>query len=635
MKIINNNSVKSLFGAVLVLITITSVLALDPTTPAKAIPVAAVSHLLRTVTSAPPTAAADVTPTAFESSKPLLSKSLLESDPTRKLKKADFLDTIKYALYELTRGELEQIFTFVDTNKDDFVEAKEWDGFVGLFVQPFEACDKDHSNLLNEAEWTDCFEADPKSKLIEFRRRYQDHRHRLMMDIVSTRGRASINFSDYLFIRKALFGWMNCQSSAKFISKSHFKCAIGSALPQKYHLKQDYEAIYNSGLKLAADRNLVQLDFLSYLRAAYFTYVFGILNVSGDSSNLSRENWIKSIKEDRIPSNFEESEVNTIYELINNSPLMKTNAVATIDYSSWAFFYSLHRLFNQYSVSKPLQLSLEEVKKMLNDTFIPKEIVLAIDLSRTRFNVPIYLEASLILQKLKVNEKDFFNSRFKQDASETSAFSTKSTTRGANFYDVHANDISREVFFTTMADTDKGYWTKQNLFRAFQISNLYVEFTGFGTKSSVISTTNFVDKLPEFYDTVSPPINMIQRGNYVLYKALPREIGLDLLCFLQLENFSHKFQVQSMSSNTLVNENMVKLILRDYGMSLMPDNVFGSANKSYDSLHRKQFSPMEVARSTIIVQAAASENVRQADGVTASKVAVATGGRRFASSDKI
>ena len=53
---------------------------------------------------------------------PKLSKSLMENDPTRKLRKSEFLDTIKYSLYKLTRGELEQIFGFVDVNKDDMVD---------------------------------------------------------------------------------------------------------------------------------------------------------------------------------------------------------------------------------------------------------------------------------------------------------------------------------------------------------------------------------------------------------------------------------------------------------------------------------------------------------------------------------
>ena len=324
---ITNFSVKRIFGAVLVILIVSSVLAADPA-PGNSTGLLKTAAVTIPVASVPPMLSSQVKPTGF--SAPLFSKSLLESDPTRKLKKADFIETIKYALFQITRGELEQIFTFVDANKDDLVEAKEWDGFVALFVLPFEACDADKNHLLNEAEWTACFDADPKSKLIEFRRRYVEKRHKLMMDVVSTRGKSDINFPDYLFIRKALYGWMSCHSSAKFIAKSHFKCAISSALPQKYHLKQDYERIYESGLKLAADRNLIQLDFISYLRAAYVTYMFGILNLPGDSSGLEKGHWIKAIKEDRTPNNFEESEINYIYDLVNNSPLTKLNTVANL-----------------------------------------------------------------------------------------------------------------------------------------------------------------------------------------------------------------------------------------------------------------------------------------------------------------
>jgi len=296
--------------------------------------------------------------------------------------------------------------------------------------------------------------------------------------------------------------------------------------------------------------------------------------------------------------------------------------VSSIDYTSWAFFFNLHRLFNQYSLAKPAQLNLAEMQLMLKDIFIPKEVVMAIDLSRTNFEQSAYQEASIVLQKLRVNEREFFFGRFKQDGSATTSFSASESTKDTGFYDIVPNEKNREIFFSTMIDTDKVYWTKLNMFRGFQLANLYVQFTGFGTKSRVVTTTNFVDKLPTFYDTIKPATNMIQRSNYVLYKALPREIGLDLLCFLALENYAYKFKIHSMSSNSLVNETNLKLILKDYGMSYMPDTVIDTGFKSYDALHRRQFSPLDVAKATIVVHAAASENVRGAETIVNNKLVV-------------
>jgi len=239
---------------------------------------------------------------------PRLSSSLLENDPTRRLRKTEFIDTIKYTFYKMTRGELEQIFGFVDVNKDDMIDQKEWDGFSSLFVYPFEACDDNGDYILDENEFKKCFEADPKSKMIDWRRRFQKDHIKLMMSIVSSRGANELNFSDYLFIRKALFGWTQCHSNAKFIAKSHFKCALGASIPQKYYSKLDYETIYKVGLKIA-DRNLIEMDFISYLRILYYTYVFGVFNMPSDTQLLEKQQFIKSVKEDRLPNNFEESEI--------------------------------------------------------------------------------------------------------------------------------------------------------------------------------------------------------------------------------------------------------------------------------------------------------------------------------------
>ena len=585
---------------------------------------------------------------------PKLSRSLMENDPTRKLRKSEFLDTIKYSLYKLTRGELEQIFGFVDVNKDDMVDHKEWDAFSSLFLLPFEACDENTDSILNEAEWTKCFDADPKTKSIEYRRRYKADRHKIMMSIVSTRGANEMNFADYLFVRKALFGWRQCHSNAKFIAKSHFKCALGASIPQKYYSKLDYELIYHVGLRMA-DRNLIELDFISYLRIVYYTYVFGIFNLPADSQHLEKQQFLKAIKEDRLPNNFEESEVEKIFELINNSATMKVNKVSSIDFESWSFFFSLHRLFNKYSLERPLQLKQSEFLKLLHDPFVNAEILMSLDASYTKFEEQHYMEASLVLQKYRLNEKDFFfarfkedehhNARFKQDASVTTYAFHNDTTINANYYSIKSNETNREVFFTVFSDVSTDFWTKYNMYRAFQLANLYVALNDWTqeTGTRIISSTAFVEKLPSTYDKVRPAINMRQRSNYVIYKALPRSIGVDLLTFLVLENFYTKLKITTMSSNINVEETSVKIALKDMGMQNMPDTVLDLSGKGYDELHRRTFSPLEVAKNTCIVHAVASENMRNHQAyithnlrpnVDASRL-FPSQPRRFLSSDKI
>jgi len=199
-------------------------------------------------------------------------------------------------------------------------------------------------------------------------------------------------------------------------------------------------------------------------------------------------------------------------------------------------------------------------------------------------------------------------------------FSTKPGTEKIEFYDIKPNEQNRDVFFSTMIDTDKVHWTHINLYRAFWLSNLYVEYVNVGLATRIISMMNFAENLIQYYDKIKPVINFEQRSNYVLYKALPKEVGLDLLCFLQLENFIYKLKIHNMNTHILVNETLLKIILKDYGMDNMPDPVIDIGMKGYDSLHRRQYNPLEVAKAVIITQSVASENLRHHELVEASKI---------------
>jgi hypothetical protein len=560
----------------------------------------------------------------------LLSGSLSEIDPQRGLTMHQFVENLRYGLHQLTRGEAEQLFHFIDINRNDSIAQKEWNAFVSLFVLPFEACDKDTNKILNEEEFKVCFENDPRSKYLQFRKRYDTTKYGLIMDTISTRGKREINFADYLFVRKALYGWKECHSHMVYIAKSQFRCAVDSAIPNKYNLKLDIERLYNVGLDMSSDRTLIELDFIAYLRVTYFTYVFTVFATPYDTPYLEKTQWLKAIKEDRLPNNFEESEIDTIFELINTNP---RTPVTVIDFASWCFFFNLHKLFYQYSATKPLQLSKDDFLKLLDDPYVSKEIVMAIDGSSTDFLEPQYQEASLILKTTRLNESNFFkfkeenngnakklneaeSFKFKQDASVLTKLTADEKGALANYYDMIPNKDSREIFFTSISDNDKNFILKKHLYKGFQLANLYVTILGKCTRTRPIPVSWFIEKLPSLYDTVTPPISINQRRNLSFYKNIPGEIYIDLLTFIALENFQHKIQVYTMSNSMYVNETVLKIILQDFGMQNMPDTVIDIASKGYDPMRRRQFEPYEIIKDCILVQAAASENARAIKAVT-------------------
>lgn len=540
---------------------------------------------------------------------PRISTSLVETNPKSKIKLAEFLEVFKYTLYKMTRGEAEQIFFFADKNKDDFIDHKEWEEFTILYVLPFEACDPESHNILNEKEFKGCFEADPRTKVVEFRRRYIKNgtgpKH--IMDVLQTRGVSQINFSDFLFYRRALYGWTECHSTSKYLSKASFKCAVLSTVPQKYNLKLDYDQFYETGLKISSDRNLIELDFISYLRVALFMKYFIVFGQPLNVPYLEKAQFIRAVREDRLPTNFEESEINTLYGLTYNSNAM--------DFPSFAFFFHLHRLFNKHSIEKPLSLSQNELLNLMKDEDAPKDIIYAVDNSFTNFSEAEYLEASLVLTQKRVNEKSFYS--FKQDASVRTNSSNVNSTIMANNLDIKANEDNRKVYFNIMSGLNKKYWGKTEYYRAFQISNLYVTIRDLPYSHNV---GVFLDKLQSLYDTVAPSWNADQRKNYIFYKALPKEVDLDILSFLALENFVEKIQVHKFNAETVIEETLLKTILKDNGMENMPDTVIDLAKKGMDSLHRREFIALDVVKYCMIVHSAANEIKRTKHNFTSNKL---------------
>jgi len=545
---------------------------------------------------------------------PFMSHVLFEEDPKRKLRMNEFISSLRFQAFRLTKGESEQIFNFADGNRDDLLDQGEWDTFAGLYILPFEACDRNHDYLLDEAEFADCFDRDPRSKFIIFRRRDQMDRHKKIMWTVTSRNKPLLNFHDYLFIRRALFSWKNCHSNSKFIAKGAFKCAMRVAIFSKMQFKLELESIYDTGVLMANEANIIELDFLNYLRTLYATYVFVVFGESASLPYIEKTSFLKGIREDRLPTNFEEREVGVLYDLINTNPLIP---VTQMSFGSFFFFFNLHRLFNKYSSEKPLLLTKYEFMRLLDDKLTPGRSVVAVDISRTAFNETVYQEASLIMKRKRPNEGKYFY-QFKQDASANTVAMWNDTAINATYYNVTKNETNREVFFTTFADVNKDNWSKDNYYRAFQLANLYCSMIP--DNRHIISATTFVDNLMEQYSKVTPPVGWNQRKSYTLYKQIPREAYIDILLFSAIENFKTKFETFLKSSNSMIYESYAKMILQDFGMAHMPDPVLDLAKRGYDNLRRRTYDPNELMKNCIIVQAVAAENVRSKEMVMQFKI---------------
>lgn len=542
-----------------------------------------------------------------KSGKQPLSNALSEADPRRSLKISEFLEKFHYSNYRLSRGEATQLFEFADQDHNDLVDFNEWQTFSSLFVTAFEACDEDKNNLLSVAELEKCFAKEKAAGQVQFRNSFGANKFKYLIEAVSCKGKDEINFSEYFLIRRGLFAWNACHTTKKYISVSDFKCAIRTAIPPKYQLKIDLEQIYNIGLRFANDKGINQLDYVSYQRIVYFTYVFSLIGSTQGTQFISKDQFLKFVKEQRYPTYFTVEEIEMIYSLINTNSF-KTNQ--NMGFETFCYFFNMHRLFNQYSRAKPLQLSKTELLSLLDDVLMPQGMLLSIDSSVTNFTETEFEEAGVALQRLAPNERNYFYS-FKQDVANTENDPMGDSTKpNHTYYDDHRNNTNREIFFSTMASTDKQYWTKETFFRAMELGNLFTSLCE--DKRWIVPSQVLVSKLNNAYDTVNPPINFFYRSNYIIYRSINRDVHIDILNFLALENFRLKVKQHSISNNSEINGVSLKIILADYGMEHLPDNVIQVASTGFNELQNKVYNPNEVIKELVTITAVAGERRRAA-----------------------
>ena len=264
-----------------------------------------------------------------------LSLALYSIDSYKKYKKNDFIKAIEYSNYQLSRGELEEMFDFIDTNHDLLVDKEEWQKFVQVFIFPFEKCDIDHNYLLDEAQLKQCFENDPSSKQIGIVLKEQASFYKNIIDLLSFNNHKTINLFSYLILRRAMFSWNSCHSDFRYMSLQSFKCAIRISAPDTFLYKVNIDEMYSVGIKLANEPSSVQLTFTNYCMIVFYVHAFRLLGANNDNV-LYKNAFIKGQREERIPTNFDNEEIDIIFDISSKQSYQQESY---LDFSSFIKIY--------------------------------------------------------------------------------------------------------------------------------------------------------------------------------------------------------------------------------------------------------------------------------------------------------
>lgn len=535
------------------------------------------------------------------------SRALAEFDFSQKIKRRQFVERINYTLYNLSRGEINFLFDFIDINKDDLVSGQEWDAFMTLFVYPFEACNTKNNYYLDESEWKTCWENDPNSNNIKFEPNKEGATPDKQILKTFAFDDNGFNLTSYVVMRRIIYSWIHCVSSKLFINKKDFKCAFKLAIPTRFNIKVEYDKVYSAVKMFKNVQNTDQMEFFEFLNLMNDTLVFFIFAYPSNIPYIHKTNFIKAVHEGRWPNNFTEEEINIFFESTSNNPTLRTNL---LNLESFIFFYHYHRIFISYSKKKIGFLSKEEFQQIFKDNILPKLILDLVNGGISNIEEKDYLEASIVLQKFRLNELDFYSFIEKSNTVSNKNFANfalKTNSKQEN--EVKYNQKNIDNFISILYGVEKGFVSQRLFFLGFQICNLYVYFTDI-IKKPYVSNIAIIENIQKAYDTVNPSFSLAQRENYKYYKLIPREVSFDILGFLTLEVNKMKFDQIKSSRERLVDETIIKSVLKDYGMQNMPDTVVDLAKKGYDKLQRRLYDPNELIKFCILVHAVAVENSR-------------------------
>ena len=525
-----------------------------------------------------------------------LSLALYSIDSYKKYKKNDFIKAIEYSNYQLSRGELEEMFDFIDTNHDLLVDKEEWQKFVQVFIFPFEKCDIDHNYLLDEAQLKQCFENDPSSKQIGIVLKEQASFYKNIIDLLSFNNHKTINLFSYLILRRAMFSWNSCHSDFRYMSLQSFKCAIRISAPDTFLYKVNIDEMYSVGIKLANEPSSVQLTFTNYCMIVFYVHAFRLLGANNDNV-LYKNAFIKGQREERIPTNFDNEEIDIIFDISSKQSYQQESY---LDFSSFCFYYNAHRLFNRYSKERPTLLSKDEFSTLLDDPLFPVLIKHSIDSSVTNFNDTLYKQASGPIYSPMINEKDFYYSFKSVNTTYTSKYETK------------PNKENREVFFSILTGSTKNYITKEEFYRGIVFGQIFATLADEYTW--IVPMKRIIRELPKKYDTMIPSIGYKYREGFSIFTDIPIHLKVDILLFITIENFRFKLrEIVSNENREILDSLSASMILNDCGMKHIPLNEFSNMKKGIDSIMRKTYEPYSFIKKASIIQAVAAEIKRDQD----------------------
>lgn len=165
----------------------------------------------------------------------------------------------------MSKYSIDQLFRLADLNKNNYVNATEWQSFYKVFLRPFLDCtnnswsiDKTNYQCVLDSKYFDS----------EF---LKNHSH-TSIDPLHTFRNGILSFADYIFVRSSANAYKKCAMSGD-MTWNGLRCGIMRVSGIPYVNQGDIHNIFELIKEWNGD-HISSINFESFLRVGRYFYIF-------------------------------------------------------------------------------------------------------------------------------------------------------------------------------------------------------------------------------------------------------------------------------------------------------------------------------------------------------------------------
>ena len=472
-------------------------------------------------------------------------------------------------------------------------------GYIQIFINNFEECDKDIDNVLSLDEFSSCMQNDTylkkiliPDKIVSAQTNFTNssYFYQILFDLFDEYNHNYLNFNDYMKLRLMIFSWKHCSLATTYIEETLFECAFEVAAGFKTLNSRSARNIFNLGLYLSNNEVIRNLDFISYCMITVSANLYSYINTK-DDGDISKSELNTALDNNMLPIRYNQFTINALFWLSKEGRVNKG-----IDMKTFIFYDYILKIFNMKNATRPYYLNQTEFVGVLNNAFFPNKTLNEIykippfDLTSASFNMLAYLNISRYM-----NEDDYLMTFLQiKDKKKNSNFHSNHARKYAKFKRQENNSSDNSSNTTAaMFNLTK---TAGFLFNILDFdADGYISFKEFGCLIQISFIMSQIDKnkigmVPAgiLYDYLYnyddfPRISDKLKKRIGRLTSIPEDLYINLYSLIILLKSDEAMELYSRKLNlNTIYEVELKTVLYKMGLKAFPDNFLNKCLRGTD-----------------------------------------------------